>query len=411
MNRIEAVRAEESRIRAAMESIEQGAVDLGRDLTDEEETNLGVLRASYEGVSTRIVEVAGDLAQRAETARLLAEWEASNPPANGHSLVTIRSERPTMTPGQYVATYLRAQGLHLPNAQPVSATEREEAATLLRTVAETGTGDTAGILPTPIVGDLVKFVDANRPVIQSMRPMPMPAQGKTFTRPRLTQSTQVGTQTEKSQLSSRQFTTTGDTVTKATHGGVLNLTEQDIDWSDPALLQIAVEDLAEQYAIDTETTAATAVAAGATTTVTGLDVSAADAIDWANALAAGAGSVYGTAKVLPDTLYASVAAWQFIAGLTDSTGRPLYPALAPMNTSGTMDLTSFAGNPMGLRLVVSPHFTGNFLAVAASTKLEQYEQDKGLLQIPVPSQLEVQVAYRGYFATNVYAQGLCALVP
>jgi len=397
--RLQAQRAEHDKIRSTIERIENNAADAGRDVNDDE-------HAEIEAMTVRATELAGtiaDLVRRdeamRETADILGRYKEDDEP----SRVTVRGEvapKP-MTPGEYAVTVYRSQ--------VGSPTEREEAhALLLRVVAETGTGDTAGILPTPIIGDLVKFVDASRPVISAMRAMPMPDKGKTFTRPRLTQSSQSGTQTEKSQLTSRQLTTTGDTVTKATHGTVLRLTEQDMDWSEPALLDIAYEDMAEQYAIDTETTAASAITTAATTT-TPFTIGSADAAATIAALANGAVSVYNTAKRLPDTVFAAVDVWGFFAALVDGQGRPLFPNLAPMNAPGTLDLTSFEGNPMGLRFVVSPHFASGFLAVASSRLLEQYEQNKGFVTINAPSVLEQEVAYRGYFATNCYAQGLCSL--
>jgi hypothetical protein len=62
-----------------------------------------------------------------------------------------------------------------------------------------------------------------------------------------------------------------------------------------------------------------------------------------------------------------------------------------------------------LTLVVDPNFATDTCIVAASKYCEVYEQDKGIAQINVPSILSVDVAYRGYFATNVYAQGLCSM--
>lgn len=400
--RLEALRAKRDAINTRMDEMD-AATALRSDLkmTDEEGTEYSDLAAAREVVSSDIDALAGDFDRQRSTSETLSRITAAQPTDGaGITHVAARGTKP-MTPGEYACTVYRA-------SFGETVAEREEATTLLRTVQETGTADTSGILPTPIIGDLVKFVDASRPLITAMRPMPMPLKGKTFSRPRLTQSTQSEVQTEKSQLQSRQLTTTGDTVTKATHGTVLNLTEQDVDWSDPALLDIAYEDMAEQYAIDTETTAATAVTAAATTT-TPFDISTAGAADLTPALAAGAASVYNTAKRLPDVVLCAVNVWAFLAGLMDADDRPLFPNLSPVNAPGTLDLTSFGGNPMGLKLVVSPHFADNFFAVGASRLLEQYEINKGFVTINVPSVLEQQVAYRGYFATNVYAQGLCSL--
>lgn len=403
--RLQALRAKRDGVREAMDNIDS-AVALRADLamTDEEATEYEGLRAASVAVDQDIQNLADQVTQQAATATVLAGLDTQLPDT-GHraSIASVREPEPAaMTPGEYAVTVYRA-------FHGASATDREEALTVLRTVQETGTGDTPGILPTPIVGDLVKFVDANRYAVAGMRSLPMPDKGKTFSRPRLTQSTQSAAQTEKSQLQSRQLTTTGDTVTKATHGTVLNLTEQDIDWSEPALLDIAYEDMAEQYAIDTEATAATAIAAAITSNVVSFDISTADAAATIAALSAAAVATYGTAKKLPDTLFAAVNVWGFLAGLTDGNDRQLFPNLAPVNAPGQLNLTTFEGNPMNLRLCVSPAFSDDFFAMGVSRYLEYYEQNKGFVTVNVPSVLEQQVAYRGYFATNVYAKGLTGL--
>lgn len=398
--RLVALRAKRDGIQEKLDAIDADvALRSDLSLTPEETTEYESLREAKEQVNSDIDNLAGDLARSAAVNEVIAGIPVADDQA---TLIRVKGEAlPQLTPGQYAqACYRAAVG---------TPSEREEAQILLRVVAETGTGDTAGILPTPIVGDLVKFVDASRPLISSMRPLPMPDKGKTFSRPRLTQSSQSAVQTEKAQLNSRQLTTTGDTVTKTTHGTVLRLTEQDIDWSEPALLDIAYEDMAEQYAIDTEATAAAAIAAKITTNVVSFDISTADAGDITPALAAAAVAAYASAKRLPDVILCAVNVWGFLAGLVDGDDRPLYPNLNPVNAAGTLQLTDFKGNPMGLTLVVSPAFSDDFFAVGVSRFLEVYEQNKGFATINVPSVLEQEVAYRGYFATNIYAQGLCGL--
>lgn len=270
-----------------------------------------------------------------------------------------------------------------------------------------------GTAPVTIEGDLIKFVDSNRYAVHAVRQLPMPDNhAPTFKRPRLTQSTQVGTQAaEGDVLASRRIQTTGDTITKVTKGGVLSLSEQEIDWTDPAMLGLAVQDLAEQYAIDTDAFLCAAIEAKITSNVTTVADDAALA-DFNAALAEAAAAVYSTGKKLPTVLLAGTNRWAYLAGLTDDTGRAAFPIVGPQNANGQLEgVGSFAGNVNGLQLVVDPNFDPDTLVVAASQFVEFYEQNKGLLNVQAPSTLEVQYAYRGYVAANVYAQGLQALAP
>ena len=41
-------------------------------------------------------------------------------------------------------------------------------------------------------------------------------------------------------------------VTADTYGGYVNVSRQDIDWTQPAIMDIVINDLAGQYAIETE---------------------------------------------------------------------------------------------------------------------------------------------------------------
>jgi hypothetical protein len=306
------------------------------------------------------------------------------------------------TPGEYVHAFIRAE---------LRGDREAFDDVLTRVVATDSTIETAGLVPTEITGDLIKFVDANRYVVGSMREMPMPTAGKTFTRPRATQRTLAGKQVaEFGELTSQQLTIVGDAIPKSTHGSVLEVSEQDIDWTDAAMLQIVLEDMADSYALSTEAEAAAAVEAGIVHgTNDGTLSLTADAATFHQAIAAAAGAVYGTAKRLPDTLYVAVDRWAYLVGLVDLQGRPLYPNLGPVNAPGTMNVASFDGAPMGLKLVVSPAFRQGFVALGVSRLLEQFEMNKGLVMVPQPATLSVQIAYRGYFATNVQTKALVAL--
>lgn len=284
--------------------------------------------------------------------------------------------------------------------------------TLQRAVAHGVAAD--GTAPVTIEGDLIKFVDANRYAVNASRRLPMPDnKAPTFKRPRVTQRTTAGKQvTEGDVLSSQRMQLTGDTVTKETHGGVLSLSEQEIDWTEPAMLGLAIQDLAESYAIDTDNALCDAIEAALTASVqTVVSLTAASDVFIA-ALAKSAVAVFGTSKKLADTLFCSIDRWGYLAGLCDSAGRPIFPMVGPNNAAGsnTSGIATFTGfNIMGLDLVVDPNFTANVWGTAVSSLVESYEQNKGLLSIAAPSTLEVQYAYRGYFAANVYTQGVNAL--
>jgi HK97 family phage major capsid protein len=283
--------------------------------------------------------------------------------------------------------------------------------TLQRVVSHGVSSD--GTAPVTVEGNLVYFVDANRYAVNAANRKPMPDNhAPTFLRPRVTQSTTVAKQvTQGDILSSQRFQLTGDTITKATYGGVLSLSEQEVDWTDPAMLGLAIQDLARQYAIQTSTAFTAALVAAVTEgTETALSLTATLALFVAG-IAASAAAAYATAFELPDTLFVAPDRFFYIAGLTDTTGRPAFPVTPSQsfNSPGSnpQGVTKWGSmNVLGLNVVTDPTFAANTMITAVSEFCEVYEQDKGLLTIAAPSTLEVQYAYRGYFVPNVYSQAL-----
>jgi hypothetical protein len=171
--------------------------------------------------------------------------------------------------------------------------------------------------------------------------------------------------------------------------------------------------LAESYAVATDTVLTAAIVAAAAANDANEQVLAAaqpTAAAFVAAIAGAAAQVYSTSKRFPDVIYADVNWWARIIQIVDLDGRPVF------NLSGSTAFNAWGGNPggttsfdatvLGLKLVVDPTFAADTLIVGASSLVEFYEQNKGLLTINVPSTLSVEYAYRGYCAANCYSQGL-----
>ena len=111
----------------------------------------------------------------------------------------------------------------------------------------------------------------------------------------MTQNTLVGPQSaEKAELPSRKMTIGKIPVTAVTLGGYVNVSRQNIDWSQPAIMDLVIQDLAGQYAIETEETAVQAFYTGGTA---GPTIPATpDGDDVAGALWAAAASVFTATK-------------------------------------------------------------------------------------------------------------------
>lgn len=287
--------------------------------------------------------------------------------------------------GEYLSTYVAAM-----------RGDREAGRRIEAAVAADKTTDVPGIVPTPIVGDLIQDASMGRPVVNSSRRLPMPAAGASFIRPMVSQHTAVAKQTaELAELTSQLMKIDPITVTKNTYGGVVQLSFQARDMTDPALMTIVAGDLARHYAEATEAATCAALEAGATGAVTMTAGKEVTAIYDASA------AVSEATGQLADTVYAAPDQWAMLGGLVDSTGRPLFPTLGATNAPGTGRADSWSMNPAGLSLVVSNQLTEGTLIVGSRRYLETYENVGGQLQATNVTNLSVDVAYYGYFSELV----------
>lgn len=387
------------------EMLARAAAD-DRDLVDAEVANLTATRERIGQLDAQIGPLEEFEALRGQHQSAIASiigprGDAQRPLGGGDPRVSWAS------PGAFLADYIASRGLITNRSGQRLPADPEAMSRVQYALQNQTTTDTPGLMPSPIVGTVVSLIDANRPFItsvgggRSMGGIP----GKTFGRPKITQHVQVGVQTaEKTELPSRKMTIGEIPFAKATYGGAVDVSRQDIDWSSPAAWDILIRDLADVYAQETELAAATDALAKAD------DINAATVVggdslsDWATALYAAAGLVYASAKRLPDRVWCSVDVWGLLGPLTDVavTNRPI----------GTSDLSSFAGNLFTLPRIVVPSWPAGSCVIGSSSAYEVYEEVIGLLTAVEPSLLGVEVAYGGYIAFNaVVPEALAPITP
>ena len=165
---------------------------------------------------------------------------------------------PLPTPAEYIAA-MAAGGERFARVQ---AAVRAAAPDVL-------TSDTPGILPQIIVSPVYNNFLGLRPVIDACGARAMPAGGKIFIRPSVTTHTSMAVQSaENTSLQAGTFVVTSNAVTKGTYGGYATISEQDIDWTDPNVVALILDDMARIYANTTDNVAADALVTAATVTTT-----------------------------------------------------------------------------------------------------------------------------------------------
>lgn len=387
---------------AAMDSV-LGQVDGERDLVDAERTLL-------EATQQRIAELDRQIEplqqyeelRGAHVAALDRLPRPANPPAEPRRVDGVTPSCEYRSAGEYLVDLIRARGFmdHMGGAPDPEAASR-----ITRAVDNQTTTDTPGILPTPIVGQVVNIIDANRPLVVSLGgAMGLGGiPGKTFSRPKITQHVTVGKQAaEKTELASQRMKIDPITFAKETWGGVVDISRQDIDWTSPAAWDILVRDLADVYAVQTETAISLAFAAVANANGAHA-VATPDLHGWATALYAAAAASYTAGKRMPNRVWCSIDVWAEMGALVD-TGRLVMPPDQEMEQpAGATSLASFAGNVIALPRIVVPTFPAGTCIVGPSSLYEVYEEVIGLLSVVEPSILGVTVAYGGYIAQGATA--------
>ena len=264
------------------------------------------------------------------------------------------------------------------------------------------TADLDGIMPTPIVAPIYSGIQGLRPVVDAIGARAMPAGGKVFIVPKITTHTSIGgPETQNATITAGQFIVDDVQVTKGIYGGYVQLSEASIDWSDPEVLGALLEDLGKKYALFTDDVAADALLTG-TTQATG-NVAPTDPADWVQKIYACANTILSSGNYLPDHLFVSGDVFAQLGTLSDTSDRPLFPQVGPMNAFGTMNAASRESIVFGLRLVVDTNFAAKttIVGAAATGAFRCYEQQKGAIVADIgsgASTLSRDVAFRGYFA-------------
>lgn len=315
--------------------------------------------------------------------------------------------------GEYLAAmHIGGDTFRKVNAAFHEAARKSQSA--IEAVSQDLTTDTPGLLPVPVLGPVFQNYNFIRPVVSAFGTRAMPqGSGISFTRPTITQHTAAGVQsTQGTAVTSQTMTLSANTVTRQTVAGSIQIAQQTMDFTDPAAMNVILNDLAGQYLKQTDNIAAdylnfVAASSGYTWTVTAGDVSS-----LITAIYGSAENISSTTNLFPTHLVCSVDVWRKLGSQVDDVNRPVFPAIgAPgligMNTLGAGSAASWSGmNPLGLEIVVDGNLASGTCLVVHAPAVEYYEAQQGMRSVENPDILARTFSYYGYFAT--FAQDIVA---
>ena len=311
------------------------------------------------------------------------------------------------TAAEYMAA-MHAGGdtFHNVNAAYKEAVRSQQTA-LQAAAGDVLTTDTPGLLPVPVLGPVFQDLNFVRPVVSAFGARAMPnTPSKTFIRPTITTHTSAATQTEGSAVSATTMVIASNTVTKTTVAGQVTLTMQDMDFTDPASMNIILNDLSGEYLIKTDDIAADALVSGKTASGSTWTVTAGDPTSLINSLYDAAREIAEDSNYFPTHLCVSPDVWEKLGAQLDSNKRPVLGyttnGVLGQNSLGRVGGLGYNSmDVMGLTLVVDNNFASSTMLVVYAPGFEIYEAQQGVLSIANPSTLSRTFSYYGYFSTFV----------
>jgi HK97 family phage major capsid protein len=366
-----------------VEGLVAGAQDSNRDLTPQEMDLIA-------GARERITRVSEQLNPLRETSKIAIE--SRNRMREIDAELQGQRNRNGAGPVEYRSAGAYIADMYYGQLGDRDASERLEI--FNRVAAHQTTTDNPGLLPETIVSPIVNFIEVARPICATLGPQDLGSGAWSYAR--VTQHTQVGKQSsgEKTELASRKMLITKTPLGADTFGGYVNVSKQDINRTSPAILDMVINDLAQQYGIETEEEAGAVLVAGATAATVGIPASP-TATNIATAIYGAAGEVFAATKGQGRTVVAVSPDMLGVIG-------PLFPTVNPTNAFSTGFPVSEIGqggqgSVGGLTVIMSAGLAADTVLVYSTAAAKAFEYRYGNLQVVEPSVWGVQVGYAGDF--------------
>jgi HK97 family phage prohead protease len=262
--------------------------------------------------------------------------------------------------------------------------------------------------PTQYLSEFVTNTRFGTPAIDACSQGTLPTSGMTINVPSLVTSVgggngvapEVTVEAEGGAVQNTDMQTQYLTGTVSKYAGMNTLSVELLERSDPNFYAELTKQLEYAYLKRLDQTVLAALiqaSANGTNTSADLDGIVAFATE-------GARTIYTNTGYFAQNYIANPAQWGALIGAQDTTKRPVFNALQPMNAAGQVGPQSIRGNVLGLDLYVDKNFTATTFdddsaIILAPEAFTVYRSAQNFMSVNVVSNLQVQVAIYGYMAT------------
>ena len=262
--------------------------------------------------------------------------------------------------------------------------------------------------PTKYLAEFVTNTRFGTPAIDACSQGILPTSGMSISVPSLVTSVgggsgvapEVTVEAEAGAVQNTGMETQYLTASVSKYAGMNTLSVELLERSDPNFYAELTKQLEYAYLkrLD-QTVLAALIQASANGTNTSADLDGIVAFS-----AEAARTIYTNTGYFAQNYIANPAQWGALISAQDTTKRPVFTALQPMNAAGQVSTGSIRGNVLGLDLYVDKNFTATTFdddsaIILAPEAFTVYRSAQNFMSVNVVSNLQVQVAIYGYMAT------------
>jgi len=335
------------------------------------------------------------------TAPQEAKAEAATP--------TVEAARPVITT-PVIQTSIRTPitSMAAYTEHKIKAALGNEDSKLYVTAADDSFATNPAFSPTQYLSEFVTNTRFGTPAIDACSQGTLPTSGMSISVPSLVTSVgggsgvapEVTVEAEAGAVQNTGMETQYLTGTVSKYAGMNTLSVELLERSDPNFYAELTKQLEYAYLkrLD-QTVLAALIQAGANGTNTTADLDGIVAFS-----TEAARTIYTNTGYFAQNYIANPAQWGALIGAQDTTKRPVFNALQPMNAAGQVTPSSIRGNVLGLDLYVDKNFTATTFdddsaIILAPEAFTVYRSAQNFMSVNVVSNLQVQVAIYGYMAT------------